>query len=421
MRQFLQENGFQTGDFYKICKNDKEIIDVIKDVDKIKSKLDVLIDGMVIKINRTKEREEIGWTAKYPKWAMAYKFEAQEASTILKNVVWQVGRSGRITPIANLEPVMLAGATIQRATLNNIDDIRRKDIYENARVFIRRSNEVIPEIMGLAEKFDDSKKIEVPVFCPSCGSKLVQKGPLLFCENHTGCKEQIVDKLSHFATREAFNIEGLSEKTIEAFYDKLNVRKISDVFLIKKSQLLSLDNFKDKKAENILNSIEKSKDIDFYRFLFALGIGEVGVKTAKDLAKRFGSFENLKNATFEEVLKIEDIGEIIAQNIVEYFSDEENLKEIQKLFELGVKIREIKASGGNKLGGKIFVLTGALSKPRSEFEKIIEDNGGKTSSSVSKNTDYCLAGEDAGSKLDKAKKLSVKVISEDDFFDLLKN
>ena len=201
MRQFLQDNGFQTGNFYRLCKDEKDIIDVINEVDKVKTKLDVLIDGMVIKINRTKEREEIGWTAKYPKWAMAYKFEAQEASTILKEVVWQVGRSGRVTPIANLEPVVLAGATIQRATLNNIDDIKRKDIYQPSRVFVRRSNEVIPEIMGLAEKFENSKKIEVPLVCPCCGETLTQKGPLLFCTNHDGCKDQIVDRLSHFASK----------------------------------------------------------------------------------------------------------------------------------------------------------------------------------------------------------------------------
>lgn len=420
MREFLQDNGFQTGDFYRICKNDKEIIDVINEIDKVKAKLDVLIDGMVIKINRTKEREEIGWTAKYPKWAMAYKFEAQEASTILKEVVWQVGRSGRVTPIANLEPVVLAGATIQRATLNNIDDIKRKDIYENARVFVRRSNEVIPEIMGLAEKFENSKKIEVPLVCPSCGQPLTQKGPLLFCTNHDGCKEQIVDRLSHFSSREAFNIEGLSEKTIDAFYENLNVRKISDIYSIKKEELLKLDKFKDKKAENIINSIEKSKKIDLYRFLFALGIGEVGVKTAKDLSKRFDNFESVKNASYEDILKVEDIGEIIAQNIVEYFADEENLKEIEKLFEIGVTINETQVSNSDKLGGKIFVLTGALSKPRSEFEKMIEENGGKTSSSVSKNTDFVLAGEDAGSKLDKAQKLGVKVINEQGFLDMIK-
>lgn len=420
MREFLQENGFQTGDFYRLCKDEKDIIDVINEIDKVKTKLDVLIDGMVIKINRTKEREEIGWTAKYPKWAMAYKFEAQEASTILKEVIWQVGRSGRVTPIANLEPVVLAGATIQRATLNNIDDIKRKDIYQPSRVFVRRSNEVIPEVMGLAEKFENSKKIEVPLVCPCCGEQLTQKGPILFCTNHDGCKDQIVDRLSHFASREAFNIEGLSKKTIESFYENLNVREISDLFSLKKENLLNLDKFKDKKAENIINSLEKCKKVDLYRFIFALGIGEVGVKTAKDLAKRFGTFENLKNAGYDEILKVEDIGEIIAQNVVDYFENEDNMKEIKKLFDAGVTINQTNYVNTGKLDSKVFVLTGALSKPRSDFEKLIEENGGKTSSSVSKNTDFVLAGEDAGSKLDKAKNLGIKIINEQEFLNMIK-
>ena len=220
-RDFLVEQGFKTGDYFYICKNSDEIIEKIKEVDKIKNKLDVIIDGMVIKINNVEKREEIGFTAKFPRWAMAYKFEAQEVTSILESVTWQVGRSGRITPIANLEPVELAGATISRATLNNMDDIRRKGVLENSRVFVRRSNEVIPEIMGLAEKFDSSKEIIQPSLCPCCGYPLIEKGPLLYCENRFGCKEQVVDRISHFASRDAFNIDGLSDKTASAMYDGL--------------------------------------------------------------------------------------------------------------------------------------------------------------------------------------------------------
>lgn len=419
MHNFLIENGFKTGEFFKICKNYKEIIEKIQEIDKIKSKLDVMIDGMVIKINQTKYRNDIGFTAKYPKWAMAYKFEAQEATTLLKNVVWQVGRSGRVTPIANLEPVVLAGATITRATLNNIDDIRKKNIYENANVFIRRSNEVIPEIMGLAEKFENSKKIEVPKACPCCHQPLIQKGPLLYCTNHDDCKAQIVDKISHFASREAFNIEGLSEKTVESFYENLKIKRPSDLYKITKEELLNLEKFQDKKAENILKSIEKSKNIDLNKFLFSLGISEVGSKTAKDLTKHFSSLEKLQSAKVEDILKVDDVGEIIANNIVEYFADQENIDEINKLFESGVKINQ-KENGivSDKFEGMTFVITGTLSKPRNEFEKIIEENGGKTSSSVSKNTNFVLVGEDAGSKLDKAKKLGVKIINEEEFFKL---
>lgn len=420
MHEFLIENGFQTGDYFKICKDVHEIIHCINEIDVVKNKLDVMIDGMVIKINKVPPREKIGFTAKFPKWAMAYKFEAQEATTLLKSVTWQVGRSGRVTPIAELEPVELAGATIRRATLNNIDDIRRKDVYENARVFVRRSNEVIPEIMGLAEKNENSKKIVEPTVCPSCGSTLIKKGPLLFCPNHLGCKEQVVDRLAHFASRDAFNIEGFSEKTASLVYDKLNVRKVSDIYKITEEDLLKLDSFKEKKSQNIINSIKNSKKIDFSRFLYALGIPEIGNKTAKDLARKFENLDNLETATKEKLLEVDDIGEVIADNIISFFKDKDNLDEIQNLFDVGVIISgKGSAQTNEKISGKTFVLTGTLTRPRREIEEMIENLGGKTSSSVSKNTDFVLAGENAGSKLDKARELGVKVINEDEFFDLI--
>lgn len=422
MHEFLVENGFQTGNYFKICTDVKEIIHCINEIDLVKSKLDVMIDGMVIKVNNVAPREDIGFTAKFPKWAIAYKFEAQEATTLLKNVVWQVGRSGRVTPIAELEPVELAGATIRRATLNNIDDIRRKDVYINARVFVRRSNEVIPEIMGLAEKNENSVEIEEPDLCPCCKSKLVKRGPLLYCENHLGCRDQVVDRLSHFTSREAFNIEGLSEKTIEALYDNLGVRKESDLFKLKLEDLLKLENFQEKKSKNIINSLQNSKNVEFYRFLLALGIAEVGVKTAKDIAKHFKTLDNLKNASKEEILKIDDIGEIIADNIYNFFKERYNIDEIDSLFGCGVKIKEVELLQTNpNITDKTFVLTGTLTKPRGEVETLIESLGGKTSSSVSKNTDYVLAGESAGSKLDKARALGVRIINEEEFNDLLKN
>ena len=422
VNEFLKQQGFQTGNFFHICQNAQEIIEKIEEIDEIKSKLDILIDGMVVKINNVGKRDEIGFTAKYPKWAVAFKFEAQEVSTILKNVVWQVGRSGRITPIAELEPVELAGATVSRATLNNLDDIKKKGVFKNSRVFVRRSNEVIPEIMGLAEKFKNSTEIIPPSICPSCGQKLVQKGPLLFCENHLGCKEQVVDRISHFASRDAFNIEGFSDKTASAIYDNLNIRKLSDIFKITKEQLLTLDKFKDKKAENIILSIEKSKTIDLYRFLYALGITEVGVKTAKELSRHFGSLENVMNASEEEILLVDDIGEIIAKNIYLFFNDEYNLNEIASLFENGVTIKQVenKKNLNDNFSGKTVVITGTLSKPRKYYEELIENMGGKTSSSVSKKTDYVLAGENAGSKLDKAKEFGVNVLTEQEFEILIK-
>ena len=422
IHQFLLSQGFLTGDFFKICKKTEEIIDFINEIDKIKLKLNILIDGMVIKINNVASREDIGWTAKFPRWAMAFKFEAQEVSTMLESVCWQVGRTGRITPIANLQPVELAGATVTRATLNNIDDIKRKGVFEKSRVFIRRSNEVIPEIMGLAEKFEDSKEISIPTDCPSCGVPLVQKGPLLFCMNHSSCKEQVVDRLAHFASRDAMNIEGFSEKTAEAIFDRLDVRHFSDIYRLNIELLLLLDNFKEKKAKNIISSIEKSKNVELYRFLYALGIPEIGVKTAKDLSKHFGSLDNIMKASEEEFLEVEEVGDVIAQNITNFFSNDYYKQEIQKLFQLGVKIKEasiVKETNEN-FAGKTFVLTGSLSRPRKDFEELIESMGGKTSGSVSKNTDYVLAGEAAGSKLEKAKTLGVTIISEEDFDKMIK-
>lgn len=422
MHNFLIENGFLVGDYFKIISTLKEAEEEIERIDKIKDKLDVMIDGMVIKLNETKHREEIGYTNKFPKWAMAFKFEALETSTILKDVVWQVGRTGKVSPIAILEPVELAGATIQRATLNNIEDIRKKNVYKNSRVFIRRSNEVIPEVLGLAEKLENSEKIEEPKICPCCHSPLVKKGPLLYCKNRDGCKEQIISRLTHFVDREAFNIEGLSEKTLWQCHQKLGVSEFSDLYKLKEEDLLKLDNFKDKKTKNIINSINNSKNVDFYRFIFALGISEVGIKTAKDLAKRFITFDKLKNVTKEELLDVEDIGDVIADNILEYFQDEENLKEINRLFSAGITINESNLVIGEKLKGLTFVLTGALPNyTRPEMSEIIEKNGGKVASSVSKNTSFVLAGEEAGSKLDKAKSLGVKVISEEEMLKMLED
>ena len=422
MHEFLKDNGFLVGDYFKIISTLKEAESEIEKVDKMKDKLDVMIDGMVIKLNETKHRDEIGFTNKFPKWAMAFKFEALETSTILKDVIWQVGRTGKVSPIAVLQPVELAGATIQRATLNNIEDIKKKNVSINSRVFLRRSNEVIPEVLGLAEKYDNSLEIEEPKFCPCCHSTLVKKGPLLYCKNRDGCKEQIISRLTHFVERDGFNIEGLSEKTLWQCHEKLGVSEFSDLYSLQEEDLLKLDNFKDKKTKNIINSINNSKNVELFRFIYALGINEVGIKTAKDLAKHFGSFEKLKSATREELLLVEDIGDIIADNIVEYFQDEDNLKEVQKLFEKGIKINETGALDSEKLKGLTFVLTGTLPNySRPQMSEIIEKNGGKVASSVSKNTSFVLAGEEAGSKLEKAKNLGVKIISEEEILKMLNN
>ena len=421
MHDFLVENGFKTGDFFEIVKTREEAENLIRKIDKVKNSLDVMIDGMVVKLNQVTPREEIGYTNKFPKWAMAFKFEAEEVSTMLNDVVWQVGKSGKVTPIAVLEPVELAGATIKRATLNNIEDIKKKNVFLKSRVFIRRSNEVIPEVLGLAEKYDYSKEILEPKTCPCCRHKLVKKGPLLFCTNFFGCKEQVVARLVNFVSREAFNIEGLSEMTLNQFYDDLNLRHFSDIFKLKKEQLMGLEKFADKKAKNLLDSIEKAKNIEFSRFINALGISEVGVKTARDLAKHFKTLENLRKAKFEEVDEIGDIGEVIAHNVVDFFADKNNQKEIDSLLEVGVKIEEEMGAKTSKLAGLTFVLTGTLPNySRSDMSKLIEENGGKTASSVSKNTSYVLAGEEAGSKLQKAKELGIKIIDENEILKMMK-
>ncbi len=422
MNDFIKENNFLCEPYIKVCSSAEEIIENIKQVDAVKEEIGILIDGMVIKLNQISKREEFGYTNKFPKWAMAFKFEAQEVTSILNDVIWQVGRTGKLTPIAEIEPVELAGATVKRATLNNYGDILRKQVKINSRVFVRRSNEVIPEILGLAELLPNSKDIVKPRNCPCCGSELVERGALIFCLNRRHCKEQVVDRITHFASRNAMNIEGIRDQISEQLYDSLNISEPSELYLLTKDNLLSLDKFKDKKAQNILNSIEKSKNVSLSNFIYALGIGGVGEKTARDLAKFFGSLEELKNASEEQILQVRDIGEITSSNIVSFFKDDFNLQMINNLRLAGVKIEESESVVGGIFEGKTFVLTGTLENyTRQQATEIIEKNGGQTSSSVSKNTTYVLAGENAGGKLQKAKSLGVLIISEKEFDNMIKN
>ncbi len=420
MHDFLVENGFKTGDYFKICSSFNEIWKEIEHIGKIKKSLDILMDGVVIKLNDVAHRDEFGYTAKFPKWAIAFKFPAEELSTILKDVVWQVGRTGKLTPIGIIEPVELAGASVKRATLNNMGDIKRKKVKIGSRVFVRRSNEVIPEILGLAEDMPNSKEIEKPKFCPSCKTELVENGANLFCPNSNSCPEQIIDRLTNFASREAMDIEGFSIMTAEDLYKKLGVKTFDEIYKLTKQDLLTLENFKDKKADNLLKSIEKSKNVTMPKFIFALGIDGVGVKTAKDIAKKFGSLINLKNASLEEILSVYNIGEVIAKNIYDYFRDEENIKVLNELLKyLNVeKYREnIKE---NVFTNKKVVITGTFERfGRIELTALLESYGAQVVSSVSKNTDYVLVGDNAGSKLAKANSLGVKVIEEKDFYNMI--
>ena len=418
---FLRENGFKVADILGLVHNTDEMSAIIERIANEKDKLDFLIDGLVFKLNSTRFREDLGYTDRFPRWAIAYKFEAEEISTTLNDVVWQVGRTGKVTPIALLEPVELAGATVSRATLNNYNDILKKEVSINSRIFVRRSNEVIPEVIGLAEKADNSIEIIPPKHCPSCNSELVEVGANFFCTNHNGCYEQIIERLTHFVTRDAMNIDGLSVQTIKQLYEIYNIAYPWQLYTLTAEQLQGLEGFKDKKINNLLTSIENSKQVEWSNFIFALGILNVGKKTAFVLSKRYPTLDALKGATLEDLTSINDIGEVVAKSIVEYFEDEDNLNNINKMLELGVNIKfATEVNTDNYFSGKKIVLTGGLDNfGRSELTKILLNFGADVTSSVSKNTDLVIAGHDAGSKLDKAKSLNIEVIDESRLLELL--
>lgn len=413
---FLKENGFDTYNFFNLVDKFDDIWALIEKVDKIKSDLDILIDGMVIKVDDYKVREKTGFTEKFPKWALAYKFEALEMTSIVKDIVWQVGRTGKLTPVCEIEPIELAGATVSRATLNNYDDIIRKDVAIGSTVFVRRSNEVIPEILGVAEHYDSSIRIEKPRVCPSCGSPVEYDDVNIFCPNFW-CRERTVARLAHFASKNAMNIENLSEKTIENMYDVLGIKSVDELYTLTSSDLKKLSAFKDKKTTKILENIEKSKKVNLSNFIYALSIGGVGQKTAKDIANKFGSFDAFMNSTFDELISIKDVGDIIADNIINFFREQEMRELIERLFDLGIEIESQEEMQGieSRFTDKTIVLTGTLDNmSRDDATALLEKLGAKVTSSVSSKTDYVLAGENAGSKLEKAQKLGVEIISLDE-------
>lgn len=422
MLNFIKTKGFPMDDYIRECTTLDEIqkeIDYIRD---IRFDLNYDIDGLVIAIDDIRTRELLGYTVKFPKWAIAYKFEAQEATTKLLDVEWNVGRSGRVSPTAILEPVELAGVTVKRATLNNMDDIARKGVRLGAEVFVRRSNDVIPEIMGVVpESLEGTKEIEEPKVCPACGAHLVHEGVHIYCENTLGCKPQMVKTIVHFAGREAMNIAGFSERTAEQLFEKLDIRDISDLYKLEYEKLLDLDKFGPKKAQNLLDAIEKSKDCTLEAFLYSLGIPNVGVKTAKDLVKRFESLENIEKATFEELVSVQDVGDIVARSIIEFFKEERTLKVINELLSLGVNPHyEKKEVLESPFIGKTVVVTGTLENySRTSIKEKLESLGAKVSGSVSKKTDFVIAGEAAGSKYDKAKSLGVTILSEEEFENMI--
>lgn len=409
LNEFLKENRFATNGVFRRCENHEEIRAVIEEIGRTRDSLDFDIDGVVVKTDDFALREELGYTEKFPRWAVAFKFEAEEVVTKLLKVTWMPGRTGKVTPIGHLKPVELCGATISRATLNNIGDIRKKSLKTNSDVYVRRSNDVIPEVLGLAEEGEDSEEINAPEVCPVCGTPLIERGALLYCPNRNGCSEQIVARLELYCSKDGADIEGLSEKTLKLFYEKLGVISPDGLYALKTSQLMELEGFKEKKAAKITDSIEKSKEMSLPAFLYALGIENVGTKTAADLAERYGSLEKIMQASVEELTAIEDIGEVVAGSIKDYFSDAENVKMIGRLLAAGVKpIYSEKKEG--IFSGMKFVLTGELEGlVRSEAKKLIEEEGGEVMSSVTKNTDIVVAGENAGAKLEKALKLNVEI------------
>ena len=417
---FLVEQGFKVFPYFKLCGSVEETLNAVKEIEAQRKTIDVLTDGAVIKVNSPAVREEMGFTDKFPRWAMAYKFEAEEVTTILKNVVWQVGRTGKLTPLALLEPVELGGATVSKATLNNYGDIMRKDVKIGSRVLVRRSNEVIPEILGATEHYEHSKPVPAPVVCPFCGEAVVENGAHLFCPNER-CLPRVTAKFSHFASKNAMDIDGFSENTAKLLIDTGKIAEFSDLYRLTADDLAALDGFKEKKVGNLLSAIEKSKTPQLDEFIFAIGVDGIGRVAAKDLAKRFKSMEALSKATVEELISLENVGEITANNIVEYFTNEKNVAELAALAAQGVlPIWEEKEAVDGVFAGESVVLTGTLEKyKRSEAQKMIEARGGVCQSSVTKTTTLVVAGSDAGSKLDKAKKLGIKVIGEAELIEML--
>lgn len=410
---FLKRNGFKTFDFLRVCKNLDEVKAAIDEIEVGRRSIDVLTDGAVVKLNSVKEREILGYTDKFPRWAAAYKFEAEEAETTVKSVRWQVGRTGKLTPLGIVEPVELAGATVRKATLNNYGDIQKKRVKIGGRVLIRRSNEVIPEILGALG--DEGKEVEKITVCPYCKTPVVEVGANLFCPNED-CRPRVLAKLANFACKDGMNIDGFSEKTAGVLYDEIGVENFSELYTLDREKLVALDGFQDKKADNLLSAIEKSKNVALPNFIFALGIDGVGKKTAKDLAKKLKTLGGIANASVEELSALDDVGEVMSKSIFDYFRSEKNKNEIEKLLCAGVKIAEQTEIKSGSFSGEKVVLTGSLtSYTRSEAGKLVEERGGEIQSSVTKTTTLVIAGEAAGSKLDKAKKLGITVIGEEEF------
>ena len=426
MLGFLRENGIRVSPFAAEAATIEEAMALVRRIQEERESLDFLIDGATIKLTDMRTREVLGYTDKFPRWSIAFKFPAQETVTRLLDVTWELGRTGKLTPLAHLEPVDICGVTVKRATLNNYGDICRKRVRIGSEVWVRRSNDVIPEIMGVVyEGEGDPPETDIlpPAVCPACGGPLTERGAHIFCLNRKTCRPQAIARMAHFASRQGMDIEAFSEKTAELFYDQLGVRSAADLYHLEKTEMVVLKGFGEKKADKLLSELDKSRHCELDAFLFAIGIPNIGKKTARDLMEHFGSLEALMGATQEELVALEDVGEIVASSITEFFAFGENRDFVQALLDAGVQPRvSQREDAGTLFAGMTFVLTGTLpTLTRAQAEEIILQNGGKTAGSVSKKTSVVLAGESAGSKLQKAQTLGVRIMEEEEFLSLVKS
>ena len=426
VHDFLKKMGLPILKLHKQCHNLDEIWTFIEKVRQERQKLEYDIDGVVIKLDDLHEQKRLGNTGKSPRWAIAYKFAAEQAMTYIREITVQVGRTGVLTPVAELEPVFLAGSTIARATLHNEDEVRRKDIRVADRVIIEKGGDVIPKVVSvdLSCRKEDTHSWYMPTHCPSCGAPVerVVGEIAIRCPNSLGCPDQQLRRLIYFSGKEAMDIENMGEKVVEQLVLKGFVKTPSDIYRLTENELYQLQGFKEKSVQNLLQSINKSRDVTLDHFIMALGIKHIGSETAELLARKCGTVESLMSIPLEELLKIDGIGDKVGMALIDYFAAEVNRKEIQKLLELGVKPRELKviSHAGHLFEGKIFVLTGSLhAYTRDAAASLIKERGGKVTDSVSKKTDFLLVGESAGSKLEKARTLGISILTEEQFRSLL--
>lgn len=429
--QGLKKWGFHVSEHTKLTGNIEDVLSFIKFWEEERFKLSYDIDGIVIKVNSYAQQQELGFTAKSPRWAISYKYKAEEVETILEKVTYQVGRTGAVTPVANLKPVQLAGTTVKRATLHNANEIERLDLHEGDSVFVEKGGEIIPKIINvnLDKRQAGATKVIYPHTCPECGSPLIRKeGEVAFyCPNDEACPPQIVGKIQHFISRKAMNIDGLGDETIETFYQRGLVSHISDLYTLheKAEELKKLERFGEKSIENMLKGIELSKQMPFEKVLFGLGIRYVGETVARKLAFGVKNVDNLAAASLEELTSIDEIGQRIAESIIEYFSKPEHIQQINLLKSYQLQFEAVETEitlQSDKLTGKTFVISGVFENySRDELKNIIESNGGKILSGISAKLNYLVAGDNMGpSKLEKAKKLNVPLISQEDLLELLK-